>query len=48
MDRLSGLKQHPETGQLYSRDKWQHKEVFHKKKENKDEEEEVNDEDDQV
>lgn len=48
MDRLSGLKQHPETGQLYSRDKWQHKEAFHKKKENKDEEEEVNDEDDQV
>ncbi|XP_030261487.1 adenylate kinase 9 isoform X1 [Sparus aurata] len=48
VDRLSGLKQHPETGQLYSRDKWQHKEVFHKKKENKDEEEEVNDEDDQT
>ncbi|KAF3849885.1 hypothetical protein F7725_019604 [Dissostichus mawsoni] len=36
--RLSGLKQHPETGQLYNRDQWMHEDVFSKKKENKDEE----------
>ena len=36
--RLSGLKQHPETGQLYNRDEWKCVEVFNKKKENKDEE----------
>ncbi|XP_051264627.1 adenylate kinase 9 isoform X2 [Dicentrarchus labrax] len=44
--RLSGLKQHPETGQLYNRDQWQRKEVFNKKKENRDEE--VEDEEDQA
>ncbi|XP_034755963.1 adenylate kinase 9 isoform X2 [Etheostoma cragini] len=36
--RLSGLKQHPETGQLYNRDQWTREEVFNKKKENKDQE----------
>ncbi|XP_038592648.1 adenylate kinase 9 isoform X2 [Micropterus salmoides] len=36
--RLSGLKQHPETGQLYNRDRWKREKVFNKKKENKDEE----------
>ncbi|XP_044026265.1 adenylate kinase 9 isoform X2 [Siniperca chuatsi] len=44
--RLSGLKQHPETGQLYNRDQWKREEVFHKKKENK--EEEVADEEEQA
>lgn len=44
--RLSGLKQHPETGQLYNRDQWQREEVFNKKKENKDGE--VEDEEEQV
>ncbi|KAM9339254.1 adenylate kinase 9 [Symphorus nematophorus] len=43
--RLSGLKQHPQTGQLYSRDQWQSEEVFNKKK-NKDEE--VEDEEEQA
>nr|XP_046228264.1 adenylate kinase 9 [Scatophagus argus] len=42
--RLSGLKQHPETGQLYNRNQWQHEEVFNKKKENKDEEVEAEEE----
>ncbi|XP_068199434.1 adenylate kinase 9 [Antennarius striatus] len=37
IQRLSGLKQHPGTGQLYSRDQWQHEEVF-RQRENKDEE----------
>ncbi|XP_032398949.1 adenylate kinase 9 isoform X3 [Etheostoma spectabile] len=36
--RLSDLKQHPETGQLYNRDQWKREEVFNKKKENKDQE----------
>ncbi|KAE8286847.1 Adenylate kinase 9 [Larimichthys crocea] len=45
VQRLSGLKQHPETGQLYNRDQWQREEVFNKKKENKDEE--VEDEEEQ-
>ncbi len=44
--RLSGLKQHPETGQLYNRDQWKREEVFNKKKEIKDEE--VEDEEEQV
>ncbi|KAL7388763.1 hypothetical protein ABVT39_020280 [Epinephelus coioides] len=44
--RLSGLKQHPETGQLYNRDQWKREEVFNKKRENKDEE--VEDEEVQV
>uniref|UniRef100_UPI0037E901CB adenylate kinase 9 n=1 Tax=Semicossyphus pulcher TaxID=241346 RepID=UPI0037E901CB len=46
VDRLSGLKQHLETGQLYGRDQWEREEVFNKKKESKDEEEE--DEEEQV
>uniref|UniRef100_A0A3Q3G287 Adenylate kinase 9 n=1 Tax=Labrus bergylta TaxID=56723 RepID=A0A3Q3G287_9LABR len=45
VNRLSGLKQHPETGQVYNRDQWTQKEVFNKKKENKDEEEEEEEED---
>lgn len=44
--RLSGLKQHPETGQLYNRDRWKREKVFNKKKENKDEE--MEDEEEQV
>ncbi|XP_065820230.1 adenylate kinase 9 [Labrus bergylta] len=44
VNRLSGLKQHPETGQVYNRDQWTQKEVFNKKKENKDEEEEEEEE----
>ncbi|KAI3363735.1 hypothetical protein L3Q82_001351 [Scortum barcoo] len=44
--RLSGLKQHPETGQLYNMDKWKHEEVFNKRKENKDEEVEGEEEQD--
>ncbi|KAL3052487.1 hypothetical protein OYC64_005101 [Pagothenia borchgrevinki] len=36
--RLSGLKQHPETGQLYNRDQWMREDVFIKNKENNDEE----------
>ncbi|XP_071335378.1 adenylate kinase 9 isoform X3 [Trachinotus anak] len=36
--RLSGLKQYPETGQLYNRDQWRREEVYVDKKENKDEE----------
>ncbi|XP_031726212.1 adenylate kinase 9 isoform X2 [Anarrhichthys ocellatus] len=43
--RLSGLKQHPETGQLYNREQWKREEVFNKKRENKDEE--VEDEEEQ-
>lgn len=46
--RLSGLKQHPETGQLYNRDQWKREEVFNKKKENKDQEVEDEDEEEQV
>ncbi|KAK9531540.1 hypothetical protein VZT92_010959 [Zoarces viviparus] len=34
--RLSGLKQHPETGQLYNREQWKREEVFNKKRENED------------
>ncbi|XP_054474711.1 adenylate kinase 9 [Anoplopoma fimbria] len=36
--RLSGLKQHPETGQFHSGEQWKRKEVFNKKRKNKDEE----------
>uniref|UniRef100_A0A8C2ZHF6 AAA+ ATPase domain-containing protein n=1 Tax=Cyclopterus lumpus TaxID=8103 RepID=A0A8C2ZHF6_CYCLU len=36
--RLSGLKQHTETGQLYNREQWTREDVFNKKRENKDEE----------
>ncbi|XP_056260814.1 adenylate kinase 9 isoform X1 [Seriola aureovittata] len=36
--RLSGLKQYPETGQLYNRDQWRRDEVYIDTKENKDEE----------
>ncbi|XP_076612348.1 adenylate kinase 9 isoform X2 [Chaetodon auriga] len=44
--RLSGLKQHPVTGQLFNRDQWQREDVFNKKKENKDED--VEDEEEQA
>lgn len=43
--RLSGLKQHPETGQLYNRDQWQREEVYYKKEKT---DEEVEDEEEQV
>lgn len=46
VQRLSGQKQHPETGQLYNRDQWSHNDMLNKKKENKDEEAE--DEEEQV
>lgn len=46
VQRLSGLKQHPETGQLYNRDQWKREEVFNKMKE--DMEEELEDEEEQV
>ncbi|XP_056284243.1 adenylate kinase 9 [Pseudoliparis swirei] len=36
--RLSGLKQHTETGQLYNREQWTREDVFDKKRENKEEE----------
>ncbi|XP_063757950.1 adenylate kinase 9 [Eleginops maclovinus] len=48
VQRLSGLKQHPETGQLYNRDQWMRQEVFNKKKENKDEEGEDEEEEKQA
>ena len=35
--RLSGLKQYPETGQLFTRDLWQCEDVYIKKKESMDE-----------
>ncbi|KAM7395370.1 hypothetical protein PAMA_006910 [Pampus argenteus] len=38
IQRLSGLKQHTETGQLYNRDQWMREDVFNRKKENEDEE----------
>ncbi|XP_040920922.1 adenylate kinase 9 [Toxotes jaculatrix] len=43
--RLSGLKQYPETGQLYNREQWRREEVYINKKKNK--EEEVEDEEEQ-
>ncbi|XP_039637151.1 adenylate kinase 9 isoform X2 [Perca fluviatilis] len=46
--RLSGLKQHPQTGQLYNRDQWKREEVFNMKKENKDQEVEDEDEEEQA
>ncbi|XP_053192664.1 adenylate kinase 9 [Scomber japonicus] len=46
VQRLSGQKQHPETGQLYNRHQWTHDDVFNKKKENKDED--VEDEEEQA
>ncbi|XP_029281159.1 LOW QUALITY PROTEIN: adenylate kinase 9 [Cottoperca gobio] len=46
--RLSGLKQHPETGQLYSREPWKREELFNKKRDNKDEEVEDEDEEKQA
>ncbi|XP_050927825.1 LOW QUALITY PROTEIN: adenylate kinase 9 [Lates calcarifer] len=42
--RLSGLKQYPETGQLYNRDQWKREDVYINKKENKDEEAEEEEE----
>ncbi|XP_037541400.1 adenylate kinase 9 [Nematolebias whitei] len=38
VQRLSGLKQHPVTGQLCNREEWTHEEVFIKKEKNKDQE----------
>ncbi|XP_039454978.1 adenylate kinase 9 isoform X1 [Oreochromis aureus] len=35
VQRLSGLKQDPETGQFYNKDQWQRKEVYNKEKKNK-------------
>ncbi|CAB1435476.1 unnamed protein product [Pleuronectes platessa] len=35
--RLAGLKQYPETGQLFTRDKWQCEDVYIKKRDSKDE-----------
>ncbi|XP_030577131.1 adenylate kinase 9 isoform X3 [Archocentrus centrarchus] len=35
VQRLSGLKQDPETGQFYNRDQWEHEEVYSKEKKNK-------------
>ena len=46
--RLSGLKQHPETGQLYNRDQWMREDVFIKNKENNDEEGEDEEDEKQV
>lgn len=46
--RLSRLKLHPETGQLYNRGQWMRVEEFNKKRENKDEEVEEEEEDEQV
>lgn len=43
---MSGLKQYPETGQLYNREQWKREEVHINKKENEDEE--VEDEEEQV
>nr|XP_040016288.1 adenylate kinase 9 isoform X3 [Gasterosteus aculeatus aculeatus] len=45
--RLSRLKLHPETGQLYNRGQWMRVEEFNKKRENKDEEVEEEEEDEQ-
>uniref|UniRef100_A0A3Q1CXD4 Nucleoside-diphosphate kinase n=1 Tax=Amphiprion ocellaris TaxID=80972 RepID=A0A3Q1CXD4_AMPOC len=36
VQRLSGLKQHPETGKFYNRDQWKREEVYNKKKDNDD------------
>ncbi|XP_008299656.1 adenylate kinase 9 [Stegastes partitus] len=36
VQRLSGLKQHPETGKLYSRDQWKRDEVYNKTRDIKD------------
>ncbi|KAM6915133.1 LOW QUALITY PROTEIN: adenylate kinase 9 [Xenentodon cancila] len=38
IQRLSGLKQHPVTGQLYSRDQWKHEYLCSKKEKNNDQE----------
>ncbi|XP_061587402.1 adenylate kinase 9 [Cololabis saira] len=38
IQRLSGLKQHSVTGQLYSRDQWEHEYPYNKEEKNKDEE----------
>ncbi|XP_005914603.1 adenylate kinase 9 [Haplochromis burtoni] len=35
VQRLSGLKQDPETGQFYNRDQWQREEVYNKEKKSK-------------
>uniref|UniRef100_A0A673AJA2 Uncharacterized protein n=1 Tax=Sphaeramia orbicularis TaxID=375764 RepID=A0A673AJA2_9TELE len=45
IQRLSGQKQHPETGRLYNRDQWKREEVYNKKTESTGEE--VEDEEEQ-
>ena len=44
--RLAGLKQNPETGQIFTRDQWQREDVSIKKRESRDEE--MEDEEEQV
>ncbi|XP_075315081.1 adenylate kinase 9 [Odontesthes bonariensis] len=46
VERLSGLKQHPVTGQLYRKDQWKREEVYSKKEKSKDQE--VNNEEEQA
>ncbi|CAG5928032.1 unnamed protein product [Menidia menidia] len=45
VERLSGVKQHPITGQLYRKDQWKREEVYINKNKNKDQE--VDDEEEQ-
>lgn len=40
LKRLTGLKQHPGTGQLYNKDQWKHEDLVDKKKDKDDDEEE--------
>lgn len=37
VQKLSGLKQYPETGRVYNRDQWRRENVYISKKESKDE-----------
>ncbi|XP_069014339.1 adenylate kinase 9 [Embiotoca jacksoni] len=46
VQRLSGLKQHPETGQLYNRHQWEH-DLYKKKKEIKDQDVEEEEEEEE-
>ncbi|KAM9703756.1 adenylate kinase 9 [Menidia menidia] len=46
VERLSGVKQHPITGQLYRKDQWKREEVYINKNKNKDQE--VDDEEEQA
>uniref|UniRef100_A0A672GWK8 (d)CMP kinase n=1 Tax=Salarias fasciatus TaxID=181472 RepID=A0A672GWK8_SALFA len=41
VQRLSGLKQHPETGQLFTRDQWAYEDVYNKKEEDGDQNSEI-------